>query len=89
MWQIQIRKTMVISNATSRYANRSPPYPMSFPNGNPAKPDNESAEFFDAMMEHGYEYILSEEDTGTGRANHKNSYLQLRKKCFGFSFCHC
>lgn len=50
----------------------SPPYPGSFPNGAPFKPDSESAEFFDAMASHGFQYVISEEDTGTGDNIHRN-----------------
>jgi hypothetical protein len=50
----------------------SPPYIGTFPDGTPFKPDSESAEFFDAMRQHGFEFVLSEEDTGTGDTIHKN-----------------
>ncbi|WP_345987754.1 hypothetical protein WCX18_10965 [Sulfurimonas sp. HSL1-2] len=35
--------------------------------------DAESAAFFDAMQQQGYDYALSEEDTGTGDSIHSNS----------------
>jgi endonuclease/exonuclease/phosphatase family metal-dependent hydrolase len=50
----------------------SPPYPGNFPDGTPVKPDSESAEFFDAMRSHGFQYVISEEDTGSGDKNHRN-----------------
>lgn len=37
------------------------------------KGDKQSKEFFDAMTEVGYDYVLSEEDTGTGDKIHTNS----------------
>lgn len=51
----------------------APPYAMKFPDGTDVKPDQESAEFFDAMAQLGFTYWLSEEDTGTGDKNHVNS----------------
>lgn len=51
----------------------APPYAMNFPDGTAVTPDAESAEFFEAMAGHGFQYVLSEEDTGTGETNHKNS----------------
>lgn len=50
----------------------SPPYVGAFPDGAPFKPDSESAEFFNAMRQHGFEFLLSEEDTGTGDNIHQN-----------------
>jgi endonuclease/exonuclease/phosphatase family metal-dependent hydrolase len=50
----------------------SPPYPGVFPDGTPLKPDSESAEFFDAMLGHGFQYVISEEDTGSGDSIHRN-----------------
>ena len=50
----------------------SPPYEGRFPDGSPFKPDAESAEFFDAMRQHGFQWVLSEEDTGTGDTIHRN-----------------
>ena len=50
----------------------SPPYPGAFPDGTPFKPDSESAEFFDAMLENGFAFVMSEEDTGTGDNIHRN-----------------
>jgi len=50
----------------------APPYPAAFTGGKPVKPDPEAAEFFDAMIASGFEYWLSEEDTGTGFRNHSN-----------------
>jgi len=51
----------------------APPYAATFPDGAPVKPDPQSAEFFDAMKALGFDYWLSEEDTGTGDNNHYNS----------------
>ncbi len=51
----------------------APPYAGTFPDGNPFNPDKESAQFFKAMENLGYSFVLSEEDTGTGEKNHKNS----------------
>ncbi|MBT3378415.1 MAG: hypothetical protein HN742_35190 [Lentisphaerae bacterium] len=50
----------------------SPPHPALFPDGSPVKPDPEAAEFFDAMKDLGFDYWLSEEDTGTGDRHHNN-----------------
>ncbi len=50
----------------------SPPYPGDFPDGEPFKPDPQSAAFFDEMQDLGFAYILSEEDTGTGDTIHRN-----------------
>jgi len=52
----------------------APPYPGTFPDNTPFKPDAESAEFFDEMKSLGFKYSLSEEDTGTGDRNHLNSF---------------
>lgn len=52
----------------------APPYPGTFPDNTPFKPDAESAEFFDEMKSLGFKYSLSEEDTGTGDRNHINSF---------------
>ena len=51
----------------------APPYEGTFPNGTPFRPDSEATEFFDEMKSLGFEYVLSEEDTGTGDKNHYNS----------------
>ena len=50
----------------------SPPYAGTFPDGTPLKPDSESAKFFDAMRGHGFQYVISEEDTGSGDTIHRN-----------------
>lgn len=50
----------------------SPPYAGTFPDGNPFNPDPESEEFFEEMAVLGFDYILSEEDTGTGDNIHRN-----------------
>lgn len=51
----------------------SPPYPGVFPNGDKFKQDKEAKAFFEAMKAQGFEYVLSEEDTGPGGRNHTNS----------------
>lgn len=51
----------------------APPFPGTFPDGTPFKPDPEAGAFFGAMKSLGFSYWLSEEDTGTGPENHKNS----------------
>lgn len=50
----------------------SPPYEGNFPDGSAFNPDDDSAEFFDAMTALGFEYALSSEDTGSGDTNHSN-----------------
>lgn len=50
----------------------SPPFPGTFPNGDEFKPDAQSAEFFNEMISLGFDFILSEEDTGTGDTIHRN-----------------
>ncbi|MCZ6653634.1 MAG: endonuclease/exonuclease/phosphatase family protein [Planctomycetota bacterium] len=50
----------------------APPFPGTFPNGDPFKPDSEAAAFFGAMMSLGFDYVLSEEDTGTREKIHSN-----------------
>ncbi len=50
----------------------SPPYAGTFPDDTPFNPDPQSASFFDAMQGHGFDYWLSEEDTGTGDVIHRN-----------------
>jgi hypothetical protein len=50
----------------------SPPYPGEFPGGKPFRPDAEAAAFFDVMVALGFEYVLSEEDTGSGSRNQIN-----------------
>lgn len=51
----------------------APPYAGVYPDGESYKGDVEAAEFFDAMQSHGFSYVFSEEDTGTGDDIHKNS----------------
>jgi endonuclease/exonuclease/phosphatase family metal-dependent hydrolase len=50
----------------------SPPFAGQFPDGTPFKPDEQSAEFFVAMQDLGFRWVLSEEDTGTGDSIHRN-----------------
>ncbi|MDA1017289.1 MAG: hypothetical protein O3A00_22880 [Planctomycetota bacterium] len=50
----------------------SPPYAGHYPDGKPVKPDAQSTAFFDDMAQLGFRFILSEEDTGAGEANHRN-----------------
>ncbi len=51
----------------------APPYDGVYPDGQSYTGDKEAAEFFDAMQSHGFSYLLSEEDTGTGDKIHKKS----------------
>jgi hypothetical protein len=51
----------------------APPYPGQFPDGKAFRPDREAARFFDTMRAAGFEFWLSEEDTGPGKKNHLNS----------------
>ncbi len=51
----------------------APPYSGTFPDGSAYRPDPQAEEFFDAMAAQGFEYVLSEEDTGSGETNHVNS----------------
>jgi exonuclease III len=51
----------------------APPCAMDFPDGTPVKPDAEAAEFFNEMANHGFSYLLSEEDTGTNEEIHTNT----------------
>ena len=50
----------------------APPYPGTFPDGTTFNPDTEAQAFFDLMRAAGFDFILSEEDTGTGESNHNN-----------------
>jgi len=50
----------------------APPYPGTFPDGTPYKPQPRSQEFFDLMQSVGFEFVLSEEDTGKSTKNHNN-----------------
>ena len=52
----------------------APPYAGAFPDGTPYQPDPEVAAFFDEMTQaRGYDYLLSEEDTGMQITNQQNS----------------
>jgi len=51
----------------------APPFNGTFPNGDAYKPDVEAQRFFTAMSERGFDFVLSEEDTGTNDAHHINS----------------
>lgn len=50
----------------------APPYPGAYPDGTPYAGDLEAAAFFDEMKARGFEYVLSEEDTGSGPKIHNN-----------------
>lgn len=50
----------------------APPVEGTFPDGTPYKKDNESASFTEEMVERGFSYWLSPEDTGP-KKNHVNS----------------
>lgn len=51
----------------------APPFAGSFPDGTDYRPDLEAQQFFDAMTAKGFDFILSEEDTGTNDRVHINS----------------
>ncbi len=51
----------------------APPYDGIYPDGELFKPDDESKAFFDAMSANGFQYILSDEDTGTNDEIHINT----------------
>lgn len=51
----------------------APPIPVQTTTGETIKADSEATAFFQAMHDYGYEYILSDEDTGTGDKIHVNS----------------
>lgn len=50
----------------------SPPVVGKYPDGKNFKVDKESAAFLNAMTGKGFKYILSSEDTGKGKKNHRN-----------------
>ena len=50
----------------------APPVPGTFPDRTPYKLDAEAKAFFDAMQNLGFAYVLSEEDTGSGKKLHVN-----------------
>lgn len=50
----------------------APPYDGTFPDGEAFRPDPEATAFFDQMKGLGFQYILSEEDTGKSETNHNN-----------------
>jgi hypothetical protein len=51
----------------------APPFSGTFPDGEKFKPNAQSAAFFKEMINNGFKYVLSEEDTGPGEEIHKNS----------------
>ena len=51
----------------------APPYPMAYPDGALAVPDDEARAFFEEMIGRGFSYWLSEEDTGPGDKIHSNT----------------
>jgi endonuclease/exonuclease/phosphatase family metal-dependent hydrolase len=51
----------------------APPFDGVFPNGESFKPDKEAETFFKAMINQGFKYALSEEDTGPSSEIHQNS----------------
>ena len=51
----------------------APPFAGTFPDGTAFNPDAEAEEFFDDIINEGFSFRLSEEDTGTGPTNHINS----------------
>ena len=50
----------------------SPPITGTYPSGKKFKVDKESKAFFEAMLDQGFDYILSKEDTGKGKRNNRN-----------------
>ena len=51
----------------------APPADGTFPDGDTFRADPQAVEFFEAMKAEGFEYVLSEEDTGTNDRIHLNS----------------
>jgi len=51
----------------------APPFSGTYPNNAPYRPDLESRLFFEAMQAHGFDYVLSKEDTGSGDRLHLNN----------------
>lgn len=60
----------------------APLYEGTYPDGSSFNPDAEAKEFFDAMEQQGFKYILSGEDTGTNDEIHKNSTATEWWVCF-------
>jgi len=53
----------------------APPYPGSFGDGDPYRPAQPAADFFDAMRRAGFDYVMAPEDTGHVPTNKLNSGL--------------
>ena len=51
----------------------APPYEGQFPDRELFRPDAEAREFFDAMIDHGFDFVLSDEDTGPSAPIHRNN----------------
>ncbi|MGF1719262.1 hypothetical protein L4D20_04355 [Vibrio kyushuensis] len=51
----------------------APPYDGSYPNGKKYRSDPESKGFFEGMISAGFNYVLSEEDTGASSTNHSST----------------
>jgi endonuclease/exonuclease/phosphatase family metal-dependent hydrolase len=51
----------------------APPVSGEYPNGNSFAADDESAAFLHAMQAHGFDFVLSEKDTGPGETIHTTS----------------
>ena len=51
----------------------APPFAGTFPGGSLYRPDEESARFFNEMTSRGFDFVLSQEDTGTSDIEHVNS----------------
>jgi hypothetical protein len=51
----------------------APPYDGNYPDGEGYTSDTEASAFFEAMTKQGFEYVLSEEDTGPGELIHKKT----------------
>ena len=58
------------------------PFDGTYPDGSSFSSDPEAKEFFDAMEQQGFKFILSEEDTGTNEEIHKNTSATEWFVCF-------
>lgn len=55
----------------------APPYPGSFANGEPFRPEAAATAFFNAMQQQGFRAAVAPEDTGAGDRNQLNSDLTV------------
>ena len=51
----------------------APPYLITYPDGTLTEPEEKARAFFEEMIDRGFSYWLSEEDTGPGDTIHSNS----------------